>query len=649
MTFPLTGPKTIRSRLGIGLLVVLLVLCGIGIAVYVASDRMSHLVRHQQEVHGDFSRSLNVAYDTYLQGVLDLNVAFSARFDTERSASIQRAAAALKRSQAALQELNHDRFQPLVSQLSATETAKTEEERPEGSDGETPKTSSQAEAAGKKATTAGGAISGARRLAAISSGISGISVKVTEVDRITGERIAATGKAAAWGHALLREYYKFENAAGDAMGRMVGYLGRDITGLVTADTAQQIGRYRRLFPKHAERLREGLSGSALEILSELEKRFEGLAALRATLENLEVESTYVWQEIHLTMLETREGFLAVAEALDELNRRAAGQVLHATARTRATVLLSAIGGGVFLLIWGVGFVRWIQRSLLGLTERVRSAAEEVATVSGVVSGASQRIAEGNGEQAAAVEETAASLEQIGTASETAADAAERARGRVAEGARMMERSDELMGRLRGAIDQVREASGETATIVKTIEEIAFQTRLLALNAAVEAARSGAAGAGFAVVADEVRSLAGRAARAAGDTGDRLDRISTAIQDGSDLVTEAAEAFSETRTCSGETVDLFSEMAAAAARQAEGVQQIQSAMREMERVAQEGAAGSEEAAASAEELTAQAEEMTGVVDELRHLVDGRNRRKSPRVEPRAEGEPLLPSTLPARIA
>ncbi len=98
-----------------------------------------------------------------------------------------------------------------------------------------------------------------------------------------------------------------------------------------------------------------------------------------------MEGTYVWQEIHLAMGEIRNQFLAVNEAVDLLNRRAADEVVSATRRTRSTVLISSVSGAGFLLLWGLAFGRWIQRSLSGVTARVRSAAIEVTTVSGTVS------------------------------------------------------------------------------------------------------------------------------------------------------------------------------------------------------------------------------------------------------------------------
>lgn len=137
---------------------------------------------------------------------------------------------------------------------------------------------------------------------------------------------------------------------------------------------------------------------------------------------------------------------------------------------------------------------------------------------------------------------------------------------------------------------------ETQKIVKTIDEIAFQTNLLALNAAVEAARAGEAGAGFAVVADEVRNLAMRAADAAKNTADLIEGTVRKIADGAGLVETTNEGFSKVTESSGKVGDLLVEIAAASQEQSQGIEQINNAVTEMDKVAQQNAASSEELSA-----------------------------------------------------
>jgi methyl-accepting chemotaxis protein len=178
-----------------------------------------------------------------------------------------------------------------------------------------------------------------------------------------------------------------------------------------------------------------------------------------------------------------------------------------------------------------------------------------------------------------------------------------------------------MEKLTISMKDISEASEETQKIVKTIDEIAFQTNLLALNAAVEAARAGEAGAGFAVVADEVRNLAMRAADAAKNTSGMIEGTVKKIKDGSDLVTTTNEAFTEVATSASKVGELVGEIAAASNEQAQGIEQVNRAVAEMDKVTQQNAANAEESAGASEEMRGQAEQMKDVIAELLVLVSG----------------------------
>jgi methyl-accepting chemotaxis protein len=171
------------------------------------------------------------------------------------------------------------------------------------------------------------------------------------------------------------------------------------------------------------------------------------------------------------------------------------------------------------------------------------------------------------------------------------------------------------------MQEISSASQETSKIVKTIDEIAFQTNLLALNAAVEAARAGEAGAGFAVVASEVRNLAMRAAEAAKNTSGLLDGIVKKVKDGSDLTSKTNEAFNRVAESTAKVADLMGEISAASDEQALGIEQLNKAVSEMDKVIQQNAAGAEESASASGELSGQAATMKSIVTELVALVDG----------------------------
>jgi methyl-accepting chemotaxis protein len=178
-----------------------------------------------------------------------------------------------------------------------------------------------------------------------------------------------------------------------------------------------------------------------------------------------------------------------------------------------------------------------------------------------------------------------------------------------------------MSQLTVSMREIGKASEETSKIIKTIDEIAFQTNLLALNAAVEAARAGEAGAGFAVVAGEVRSLAMRAAEAARNTAVLIEGTVKKIADGAVLVKTTNESFNEVARNAEKVGDLIGEIAAASNEQAQGIEQVNIAVMEMDKVTQQNAATAEESASASEELNAQAEEMKGYVARLAGLVGG----------------------------
>jgi len=183
------------------------------------------------------------------------------------------------------------------------------------------------------------------------------------------------------------------------------------------------------------------------------------------------------------------------------------------------------------------------------------------------------------------------------------------------------RAENSMQELVQSMDAIRKASEETSKIIKTIDEIAFQTNLLALNAAVEAARAGEAGAGFAVVASEVRNLAMRAAESAKMTSTLIETTTARVKEGSALVTKTTDAFAELNLNAEKVSGLVAEIAAASQEQARGIDQVGSAITEMDKVVQQTAANAEESASASEELNAQAGQMQAVAETLMRIVNG----------------------------
>ena len=296
-------------------------------------------------------------------------------------------------------------------------------------------------------------------------------------------------------------------------------------------------------------------------------------------------------------------------------------MLEAARMTRRNVNLVGLTALIIGLILAVFIARGIVRVMRRISDHMAEGAEQVASAAGQVSSASQSLAEGSSEQAASLEETASSLEEMAAMTRQNAGHADQANHLMTSTNTVVHKASGEMEELRSSMDAIAKASDETQKIVKTIDEIAFQTNLLALNAAVEAARAGEAGAGFAVVADEVRNLAIRAADAAHDTTALIEDTANRIHEGVDLVSRSDQAFVDIAQSATKMGDLVAEIAAASNDQAQGVEQINRAVNEMDKVVQQNAANAEESASASEELSAQAEQMKGVVNDLLNLVGG----------------------------
>jgi methyl-accepting chemotaxis protein len=267
------------------------------------------------------------------------------------------------------------------------------------------------------------------------------------------------------------------------------------------------------------------------------------------------------------------------------------------------------------------FARSIAKPITVVATGLRDAASQVGAASSQVAASSQTLAQGSSEQAASLEETSASLEEISSMTKQNADNAHQADSLSREAGQIVSKANDTVNQLTQSMGEISEASEETSKIIKTIDEIAFQTNLLALNAAVEAARAGEAGAGFAVVADEVRSLAMRAAEAAKNTSELIESTVTKVKNGAGLVNETREAFEHVADSTGKVAELVGEIAAASTEQAQGIDQINQAMADMDKVTQSGAANAEETASASEEMNGQAESMQAFVSDLMAVIDG----------------------------
>ncbi|MFN4163472.1 MAG: methyl-accepting chemotaxis protein [Ferrovibrio sp.] len=250
---------------------------------------------------------------------------------------------------------------------------------------------------------------------------------------------------------------------------------------------------------------------------------------------------------------------------------------------------------------------------------IREASETIAAASAEISTGSQDLASRTESQAASIEETAASMHEVTTTVKQNADNAQAA-SQLATAARdTAEKGGNVVRDAVSAVNEIEASAQKISDIIGLIDEIAFQTNLLALNASVEAARAGEAGKGFAVVAQEVRALAQRSANASKDIKALIQTSNGQVKTGAALVNQAGSSLTEIVSAIKKVSDIVAEIAAASREQASGLEQINTAVGQMDEMTQRNGALVEETSASAQSLSNQAEELAALVQ--RYKVGG----------------------------
>ena len=252
---------------------------------------------------------------------------------------------------------------------------------------------------------------------------------------------------------------------------------------------------------------------------------------------------------------------------------------------------------------------------------MNTGSREVTGAAAQIAAQSQAMAQGATEQAASLEETSAAAEEIAGMNRKNADNAVRATEEMQGVDQRMKESNTVLEEMIVPMNEIKESSGKIAKIIKTIDEISFQTNILALNAAVEAARAGESGMGFAVVADEVRNLALRSADAAKNTAALIEESLEKSRAGGIKLEQVVVVFQGIGESAAKVKVLVDEVSAGSVEQRRGLEQVLNAMQQMEQVTQSSAASSEESAAISEQLAAQAESMSDIACRLQTVVEG----------------------------
>jgi methyl-accepting chemotaxis protein len=331
-------------------------------------------------------------------------------------------------------------------------------------------------------------------------------------------------------------------------------------------------------------------------------------------------------------------YRAYRDAIDGLlkqNRESATQ-MGADIRKSVTtgtwiIALSLISALVFAItiawIISSGTNKVLNRAINSIDE----GSSQVAAASSQVSAASNMLAEGASEQAASLEETSSSLEEMSSMTARNAASAQEAKALADVMHQAADESTEKMKDMQQAMDAIKESSAGISQIIKTIDEIAFQTNILALNAAVEAARAGEAGAGFAVVAEEVRNLAQRSANSAKETSAKIEGAIRNSERGVTISAKVAESLGTIVSKARQMNQLVAEIATASQEQDKGIGQLTIAVQQMDKVTQSNASNAEETASASEELNAHADTLKETVNELVSLVreNARASKESPR--------------------
>ena len=369
-----------------------------------------------------------------------------------------------------------------------------------------------------------------------------------------------------------------------------------------------------------------LDPSEVETLAKLK---DSLASYRATCGNIIGLAMANKDAAAISIMnKTSDSFdemVALANSLSDYNQKVADEINTQNDKdavaANITLLVVILGGLGVLISLGLMISNMITRPIKYAIDSLNIGTDEVSTASSQVSAASQQLAEGTSEQAAAIQETSSTLEETSSMVHQNRENTQQAATLARQANQYAHKSNTEMARMMTSMSELKSSSNEIAKIIKVIDEIAFQTNILSLNAAVEAARAGDAGKGFAVVAEEVRNLAQRSAQAAKDTAVIIESNISLSDSGVDIAQNVRASVESIEEQAKKVSELLDEISVATNEQAQGVDQINKAVSQMEMVLSTNAQTAEEAAAASRTLEDQAINVKEIVNTLVVLVDG----------------------------
>jgi methyl-accepting chemotaxis protein len=294
------------------------------------------------------------------------------------------------------------------------------------------------------------------------------------------------------------------------------------------------------------------------------------------------------------------------------------------AQTQHLLLLRTLEAAVTLTLLVLAFAALVRfrlvKPLAGMLDNLTEGSELIKSATAQVAQGAEVLSVATSREAASIEETSSTVEELASMTQRNADHARETDRLMSETRTTVTQAGASMHSLFDLIQEIKRSSAATSKIIGTIDEISFQTNILALNAAVEAARAGEHGAGFAVVADEVRNLAHHAAAAAKETAALIDGTNRQVIQAAALVEQTRQQFEDVNGRVSQSSGFVSQIAQASAEQARGIDQLNVAINEIDKVVQQTVANAEHSAAAAGQMGERSRETGLVIERLRDLVN-----------------------------